>query len=102
MRIDDDGVATHLYRIAQEAVTNAIKHGRCDDITIRLARTRQHLELSVRDNGIGIEQPTTSPQQLGLRLMAHRCELIGGTLTIRKHTPGGTEIACTVPRRVSS
>jgi len=101
VRIDDDGVATHLYRIAQEAVTNAIKHGRCDDITIRLVRTKQQLELSVRDNGIGIEQPTTSPQRLGLRLMAHRCELVGGTLTIRKPAQGGTEIACTVPKQAA-
>ncbi len=91
-------VATHLYRIAQEAVTNALKHGRSKRIDIVLSATPEQTMLEVRDDGVGFEKGVPPHKGLGLRTMTHRAGKIGGTLLIRKGDRGGTEVACTVPR----
>ncbi len=91
-------VATHLYRIAQEAVTNALKHGRSKRIDIVLSATPEQTLLVVRDDGVGFEKEALSRKGLGLRTMSHRAGKIGGTLVIRKADTGGTEVVCTVPR----
>jgi len=94
--IEDNRVATHLYRIAQEAVTNAIKHGKPDRIEINLTRTPGRIRLAVNDNGVGL--PTRSPKKsgLGLRIMRYRAGTIGGSLAIEKAPGGGTTVVCTV------
>ncbi len=91
-------VATHLYRIAQEAVTNALKHGRSKRIDIVLSATPEQTMLEVRDDGVGFEKGVPPRKGLGLRTMTHRAGKIGGTLLIRKGDGGGTEVVCTVPR----
>ncbi|HLF10919.1 MAG TPA: ATP-binding protein [Gammaproteobacteria bacterium] len=96
--VADDNVATHLYRIAQEAVANAVKHARADAIAIHLERNEHGLELAVSDNGIGIEPRSIREEGVGLRIMEYRCGLIGGTLTVRRQESGGTVVTCTVPK----
>ncbi len=91
-------VATHLYRIAQEAVTNALKHGRSKRIDIVLSATPEQTMLEVRDDGVGFEKGVPPHKGLGLRTMTHRAGKIGGTLLIRKGDGGGTEVVCSVPR----
>jgi two-component system CheB/CheR fusion protein len=99
VEVTDDMMATHLYRIGQEAVTNAIKHARAGVITIELLSDRGELKLEVRDDGIGIEESGARRQGLGLRIMDYRCALIGGELTVRRQEAGGTAVSCTVPPR---
>ncbi len=94
--VSDHSVATHLFRVAQEAVSNAIKHGKSSLISIRLSHDANQLTLAVTDNGIGI--PAVSPKQqgMGLKIMRSRASTIGGLLTIRKNPDVGTSVICSV------
>lgn len=84
-----------LYRIAQEAVTNAVKHAKPNRISIILrCNTERTLTLAVRDDGIGRSGQAVSTGGLGLRIMAHRARMIGGKLSISDATHGGTVLAC--------
>jgi two-component system sensor kinase FixL len=92
----DQEVATQLYRIAQEALNNAIKHGRSDIVMVRLARRDRMLRLEIVDDGVGI--PTPPPKDgLGLRIMASRADMIGAKLEIGPADGGGTRVACSLP-----
>jgi PAS domain S-box-containing protein len=92
-------VATHLYRIAQEAVGNAIKHGGSTRVAIRLSHGSPHgrLALSIRDNGCGIAAGPEAPEGMGLQIMRYRASMCGGTLDIRRSAPRGTLVTCRVP-----
>jgi PAS domain S-box-containing protein len=91
----DNFVATHLYRIAQEAVTNALKHARPSRILVRLYRAEQSLVLTVLDDGIGIGEKNDS-DGIGLRIMEYRAGLIGGNLSVIPGQECGTEVNCTL------
>lgn len=88
--------AIHLYRIAQEALSNAIKHAEAGDVRIEL-RNGGKIELLIRDNGKGIELPAGASNGLGLEIMRHRARLIGATLLVRKAEGGGTLVQCRIP-----
>ena len=94
--IKDNTVATHLFRIAQEAVTNAIKHGKPKRIQISLTSAPERLTLAVKDDGAGVPAPQRKSSGMGFRIMRYRAGMIGGSLAIRKKAPGGTAIVCTV------
>jgi two-component system sensor kinase FixL len=96
--IEDSTTATHLYRIAQEAVTNAIKHGKPGLIQISLTRTPGRINLAVKDNGVGLPARPWKQRGLGLRIMRYRAGTIGGSLAIQKETRGGTTVVCSVPQ----
>ena len=89
--------ATHLYRIAQEAVSNAIKHGRGRHIHISLECRGDLVSLIVSDDGVGIDMGLKK-DGVGLRIMQYRAGLIDATLYIRRTEPTGTEVACHVLR----
>jgi two-component system sensor kinase FixL len=91
--------ANHLYRIAQEAVNNAMKHGKPTRIRLKLAATRQRLLLGVWDNGVGIRARKHPGRGMGLHVMQYRADAIRGSLIVQKHPHGGTEVACTVKRQ---
>jgi PAS domain S-box-containing protein len=93
----DDGAATHLYRIAQEAFTNAIRHGRVTQVTIDLATAEGTLTLSVQDNGRGFDERNASNNGLGLKLMRYRAQMLGGDVTISNNKGGGVVVRCTCP-----
>ncbi len=95
--IHDDGMATHLYHIAQEAVTNAIKHGQSRDILIRLAQDNGWGALVIRDDGTGIKEDRASTQGMGLHIMTYRAGMIGGRLEIRPNQSRGTSVTCIFP-----
>jgi PAS domain S-box-containing protein len=95
----DDAAATHLYRIAQEAFTNAIRHGRVTQVTIDLATGDGTLSLSVQDNGRGFDERNASNNGLGLKLMRYRAQMLGGDVTIANNTGGGVVVRCTCPHR---
>jgi PAS domain S-box-containing protein len=90
--------AMHLYRIVQEAISNAVRHGRADRIWIVLESDgNAGLRLGIRDNGIGFRPGSDDHKGLGLRLMQYRAGLIGGTLDIRSDAMG-TAVTCRVKR----
>jgi two-component system, LuxR family, sensor kinase FixL len=95
----DDGAATHLYRIAQEAFTNAIRHGRVTQVTIDLATAEGTLTLSVQDNGRGFDERNASNNGLGLKLMRYRAQMLGGDVTISNNKGGGVVVRCACPHR---
>ena len=92
----DNVIATHLYRIAQEAVNNAARHSGGDRVLIRVCRSDGKLELTVSDNGGGV---SASPKHngMGLNIMDYRTRRIGGTLKLQRGTAGGTTVLCSVP-----
>ncbi len=94
--VKDNAVATHLFRIAQEAVTNAVKHGQAKRILIRLTRTPHRLKLAVDDDGAGIATRRRKKPGMGLSIMRYRAGIIGGTLVIQKASGGGTSVGCHV------
>ncbi|HEY6167370.1 MAG TPA: PAS domain S-box protein [Verrucomicrobiae bacterium] len=94
--VPDNAVATHLYRIAQEALSNAVRHGRAKRIALVLTATPSRLVLSVHDDGCGIPQPLPPGRGLGLRIMQYRAGVIGGSLAIQREKTGGTAVICTV------
>lgn len=90
--------SAQLYRIGQEAVTNALKHGQASEILIALEASRAKTELRVRDNGMGFEPPKTNGQGLGLHAMKYRADVIGAELRIESQAGKGTSITCTLHR----
>ncbi len=96
--VEDNGIATNLYLIAQEAVHNAVKHARCQKIRISM-ESNHLLVLRVQDDGSGIpDQPTEKHNGLGLRIMRNRAAIIGATLTIQPAEPTGTLVTCALAR----
>ena len=92
------GAAIQLYRIAQEAVANAVRHARCTTITVELARDGGELVLSISDDGTGLPaSPATRPPGMGLHSMSHRAEAIGAFLSITPREGGGTVVRCALP-----
>ena len=98
VRVPDDTVALHLYRIAQEAVTNAVKHSGAKNILISLDRSQTHTCVSVQDDGKGFVVKRRG-KGLGLHMMRYRCNALGGELKIERRRTGGTEVTCVIPTR---
>lgn len=90
-------VASALYRIANEAVTNAIQHAEAGSIRIRLTADDDHLQLVVCDDGRGIPNNVDATKGVGLRLMQYNSNLIGATFTVGAREKGGTEVRCCLP-----
>jgi chemotaxis methyl-accepting protein methylase/nitrate/nitrite-specific signal transduction histidine kinase/PAS domain-containing protein len=91
----DGGTATQLYRIAQEAVTNAVKHARAHGIIVRVDSQPGTVRMQIADDGIGIGN--IAPRDgVGLQIMRYRAHSIGGILTIERGSPGGTVVTCTL------
>jgi signal transduction histidine kinase len=95
--IDDTVVAVHLYRIAQEAINNAIKHGKAKHIELRLDHGKNKSVLTVKNDGLDFPGMQVKSKGMGLQIMDHRAEMIGGTLDIRKTDDGGTIVTCELP-----
>jgi PAS domain S-box-containing protein len=97
--VEDFVLAGHFYRIAQEAVNNALKHAAAHQIEIRLSGDPKRLTLAVRDDGKGIGPLSPRRSGLGLRIMQYRADLVRGRLMVGPRPDGrGTEVSCTAPR----
>jgi PAS domain S-box-containing protein len=94
---DDATQAIHLYRIAQEGVSNAVKHGAATKVAVHLASTETHIRLRVADNGTGFAEDWDAEGGLGVRIMQFRARLIGGNLEISDIPDKGAVITCTIP-----
>jgi PAS domain S-box-containing protein len=94
----DADMVTQLYKIAQEAVTNAIKHGKTKRVTLSLAGQPDQVVLSVRNNGLPFpDLGSHSNTGMGLRIMRYRAHLIGASLNIKGAGKNGTLLTCSVP-----
>ncbi|MCK6684832.1 MAG: sensor histidine kinase [Thermoanaerobaculia bacterium] len=95
--VPDPVIAQHLYRITQEALSNAVCHAKAGVITVELSGGDDSLLLQVRDDGVGI--PSTVPTGgMGLRTMAFRAQILRGSLAVQPAPGGGTLVTCRVPR----
>jgi PAS domain S-box-containing protein len=92
-------VRNHLYRIAQEAVQNALKHSGASSIDIELWSRPGDLRLSVTDDGRGPAEAAAAGTGLGMRTMRFRASAIGGRLSITRGANGGNSVVCEVPMR---
>ena len=92
--VADDTAAMHLYRIAQEAINNALKHAGANLIEVSVGIEGERGYLSIRDDGGGFEYRPDSVEGLGLRIMRHRCGLIDAELQVDSAWGEGTEIKC--------
>ena len=99
--LEDDAASIHLYRITQEAINNAIRHGKAKNIYIDLFNVDGRIMLSIEDDGVGIG-PAPVRHGLGLRTMETRARMIGGTLTVEPADGAGTVVTCQLPIRESS
>lgn len=96
--VPDSETAAHLYRIAQEAVTNAVKHAGADEIEISLAAAGDQLVLRISDNGKGLRASKRSANGIGLQVMRHRADTIGAELTVDSKRGKGVTVTCTLRR----
>ena len=97
--IPDSQTARHLYRIVQEAVSNALRHGRPRHIWISLRSAEEGLQVRVRDDGVGVAAQGGGEQGMGIPTMQYRAGMIGGILQIGPAEGGGTLVTCTLSRR---
>lgn len=98
VRIEDNRVALHLYRIAQESVTNALKHGHPTRVQVRLEDTPTDIRLEVSDDGTGMPEPSGRKEGSGLRIMRYRAATIAARLYITTVSGRGTRVECQVPK----
>ena len=99
VEIGDASAATHLYRIAQEAINNACRHGAASTVRLALVGAGDSATLSIADNGSGIPRTGNGSRGLGLNIMGYRARLVGGNLGIGQAPGGGTLITCTFPQQ---
>jgi len=94
IQILDNSSALHLYRIAQEAINNAIKHAHANRIEVSLGLVGDRGCLAIRDNGRGFDAEPQKSAGLGLRIMQHRCSMIDAEFEILSSAEHGTEVRC--------
>jgi two-component system CheB/CheR fusion protein len=100
--IYDTSKATHLFRIAQEAVSNAVRHGKAKHIGISLVSGGGYLRLRISDDGQGIGEPATKDSGMGINIMRYRARIIGGSLDLRSVRGKGVTVLCTIAVKGSS
>jgi two-component system sensor kinase FixL len=97
----DDATSTHLYRIVQEALGNALRHGRPRCASVQLRTEGEQIELAVRDDGCGFDRRAAQEAGLGLKIMRFRAQMIGGDLAVESAPGEGTTIRCHFPAQAS-
>jgi signal transduction histidine kinase len=101
--LDDHTSASQLFRIAQEAVTNAMKHARAGSVVVSLEKNEEGISLKVVDDGVGMPEPAEKAGKgSGLSIMKYRAAALGALLSIERNPPGGTIIRCFLPLRRSN
>ncbi|HSK24946.1 MAG TPA: ATP-binding protein, partial [Egicoccus sp.] len=99
----DPARAEQVLRVAQEALSNALRHARAERITVTLERDTAALELTVEDDGIGLRGPSpTAGGGVGMRSMRERATLLGGSLDVRERRGGGTVVHLRCPTASAS
>jgi two-component system, LuxR family, sensor kinase FixL len=99
LTIGDLDVATHLYRIAQEAISNSVKHGKSKKVQVTLVEKGRTVILQIEDWGKGLPQALPEPRGMGLRIMHYRAGIIGASLAIRNNADRGVTVICSWQRK---
>ncbi len=102
LRVTDETVSIHLYRIAQEAVSNAIKHGKARRIEISLAAEPAGLILQVSNDGAALPRKKSAQKGMGMRIMQYRAGIIGGDLIVQRNATKGVTLTCTVNKGLTA
>ena len=97
--VHDNVRATHLYRIAQESISNASRHGKAETTRIRLTADKDRVSLTISDNGIGICPDLPRGNGMGLGIMEYRARMIGGEFEIVPAPDGGTVVRCSFSQK---
>jgi signal transduction histidine kinase len=97
LAVGDRTVVNHLFRLAQEAINNSVKHGKAKRVVIGLKSVPGNVVLSIRDDGVGFTPPPPHVKGLGLRIMNYRAQKIGGSFDIRRGEDAGTLVTCSLP-----
>ena len=95
--ISDKSKSLHLFRIAQEAIFNIVKHAKASALIISLQEEKPELVLVICDNGIGLPKSKKSSTGMGLRIMQYRANIIGGNILYNANNGSGTKVICRVP-----
>ena len=90
----DNAVALHLFYIVQEAVANAVKHGKAKNVRISLEKKNQRYALKIKDDGVGFPLNNNNHPGMGLRIMNYRARVIGATFQLKSDPGAGTQITC--------
>ncbi|HWK75501.1 MAG TPA: PAS domain S-box protein [Povalibacter sp.] len=96
-RLLNPELANHLYRIAQEAVRNAVRHGQARSIRLHLSAVRAKVRLAITDDGIGLPAEAMDAAGMGLKIMRYRARILGGEVSFEAAEPNGTRIVCECP-----
>lgn len=98
-QINDSMQTLNLYRIAQEAVSNAVKHGKAENIQISLITRNGSVRLTVEDDGIGLSKPSQKekPKGMGIKIMKYRANIMSGSLEITETVDKKTNVTCSIP-----
>lgn len=94
VNVDSPEVAMHLYRIAQEALANAVRHSEASQIIISTELTGEGLKMNIEDDGKGMPDPAVRGEGMGLRTMHYRAQALGAKLEIQPRSGGGTRVCC--------
>jgi PAS domain S-box-containing protein len=97
VQFENAATGLHLYRIAQEATGNAVRHGQAQDITIHLSRMDDRIILKIEDSGSGLPEEPFRGRGMGISTMKHRARMIGGYLLLQPRSPSGTVVICSLP-----
>lgn len=97
IEIDNHTMALHLYRIVQEAINNAVKHGRAHNIEIRITKNDHHLSLLIDDDGVGFCNEADHQNGKGIQIMKHRAGIMGGILELNRTKGDMTRLRCLIP-----
>ncbi|MDX1619129.1 MAG: PAS domain S-box protein, partial [Balneolaceae bacterium] len=103
IELNDSMTKLHLYRIIQEAVNNAVKHGKASEVDVHFQRTGDYVTLKIVDNGIGFEESLKRNEEegkgkgMGMSTMDYRAHMLGGNLNVEQTEEGETMIVCTIP-----
>ena len=97
----DMNTTTHLYRIVQEAITNAVRHGKAGRVNVCLDYADDEIILTVTDDGVGFAENSRNGNGMGLRIMAYRADVIGATFNIERLPTRGTRVTCALPAGIA-
>lgn len=99
--LPDPKTGIHLYRIAQEAAGNAIRHGRARQVQITLVETPDHIKLTITDDGCGLAPEPRQHRGMGMRIMAYRADLLGARFAVQNLPAGGAQATCTLDLKLT-
>ncbi len=92
--INDNNIATHIYKIAQEGISNAVKHGKAQSIKVSLIQHDGNVVLTIKDDGVGFMRNVKNSKGIGLKIMQYRANMIDASFQVESNVPHGVILNC--------